>query len=717
MKPSFTLAVVLCFAALIAVVMGAALSTLVDGALRSQTLGLDLLAGETAATLRQSLEKVFRRATTSMLTQRNATKRVGYPFAPPSPDAASQAVNATSAHRQWMALTLGAASMIPPFSVIVVRWAVSGAALSSSRGPGSTQGQLCQVLNPRPLPTQLADINVNCTLQAYQETDLAVPNTSSLLVGFVAPARSAYLAAAWNATRQIMLNPPPKFGAWQDQVQFYSQLQYFIAKNASETVETFLAPFVTMSFEPDGVTPIAMLIGSMAYSHFDAVLRDLVSGVPGACALLVRRATITTAGQPPSDRVISDSSGSTFTVMFSNETGGSVWNGCAVFGARIGCLYNISTHPPYEILRLRIAQLPAASGEVTLASGEQYYGFTQQLSNDFFAFPFEVHVFLPRAYFFAAIERARVVTVLVAVLVSVLGVALACPLLLRMAASVGDLADRLHDPFSPLSTSDSGGVAAAVTATGITGWLCPFCSSFEVEEVAALEREFAAFREVIAVVRGFMYADGGRGGGVEHLGDPIDSSGFVASSTDTSAPTDTSRLEIAPMPAANVVTIAVGSIGAAATDDAAADKSMTSSSKRRRNNVPFAATVVDRAGPSAARPVKPKCFVACVHVFGFQSLRLRHEARARIADVTITKGRGSTAALAVERECMQSADSQMISAELISFSTFVIERFGRLARSVGATLFELHGDHFLVCVRIRDAFKSKMPVRFADRLI
>ena len=70
MKPSFTLAVVLCFAALMAVVMGAALSTLIDGALLSQTLGLDLLASETAAKQREVLERVFRRATTGMLTQR-----------------------------------------------------------------------------------------------------------------------------------------------------------------------------------------------------------------------------------------------------------------------------------------------------------------------------------------------------------------------------------------------------------------------------------------------------------------------------------------------------------------------------------------------------------------------------------------------------------------------------------------------------------------------
>ena len=140
MKPSFTLAVVLCFAALMAVVMGAALSTLIDGALLSQTLGLDLLASETAAKQREVLERVFRRATTGMLTQRNATKRVGYPFVPPSPDAASQAVNATSAHRQWMALALAAARTIPQFSVIGVRWAGTGATLLAVRGAGVTRG-------------------------------------------------------------------------------------------------------------------------------------------------------------------------------------------------------------------------------------------------------------------------------------------------------------------------------------------------------------------------------------------------------------------------------------------------------------------------------------------------------------------------------------------------------------------------------------------------
>jgi hypothetical protein len=70
---------------------------------------------------------------------------------------------------------------------------------------------------------------------------------------------------------------------------------------------------------------------------------------------------------------------------------------------------------------------------------------------------------------------------------------------------------------------------------------------------------------------------------------------------------------------------------------------------------------------------------------------------------------------AIHVQGFNAADVAVAAAERVRFveySHWVIEEVAGLARSLGATLVDLHGDQFLMCLQVRNVKKTRAPTKF-----
>lgn len=727
MKISFSFIICMLSLALIGGAISSSVIQMLPHTSRTQLVTGLRLARMIMDSIQDKIEAPLYRSTRAVRRAANGTRRIGNLFTAATPG------EQESDRRRWLTMLSEVAEMTTATASVLLRFADNNAVyMATHLHGGIITAQLCESQFDEYEPNVTVDAVQNCSAIAYntttsQEIQRDVYNTSLAV---------AYHSNLWNRTLDTLKEQNyTARGVWMDDMKFVS----------TSVQEGFYFYFATMSFDLTTNEPIALVVGATFASDFSDILKLALPNRTESRAFLVDK----------HGSVISYSHGKAYNVTQLTGTSSDppVTSNCRVTGSTMGCLYNISTYAPYYLMRLvhgaRLTLLPPVAGSTDLIglgviiipdSSDIYIVLIKRVESDFIGMSWVTYAFVPFDYFFPGIVDLNISTFVGVLVVSVVGGAVAFYIIRLSTSGVQELATKMTDPWRAKlpqhnSTSNSqssdmntpsvpesqqnsecqliqgqggtnhetadgsakkGKCAKFMEAYGLS-WLMNWTS--QLEEVSQLEAMFAEFRQTINELRGFMLfpLPAGSRPRVPNGDAAADTEAHktkrqrrivrFAASTNSNEEKHLRPQRVAEPSGLTVAGAGTGVIGAIPASTAAAWSSsdFTHTSSGDDSGGPSHVSPLPAAPRGSARADTRFCFVAAVHVSPFNN---------------------AAAFFAPEQR-----------AELIAISQTTVDLFTSMATSVGATMQEFHGDHFLFCVQIRKATKTKVPTLFALRLI
>ena len=428
---------------------------------RSVSHGVELYARERLEALATNARGNILQTFFAVESLVNFTARFG------GPDMLGTSNEANMSRAIWMGKAITASGRRRPVPASIVGRFVDGTfmQLRWDGPPVLTRVQLCAspqgVFNGTNVPETFPH---GCFIAVINETTmLPLPAPSPLhAIAYGLQSRGGVYSAPWNATRDVALS------LGKDAVAFPFAAPFVIYRrsaNGTPISQTLGGGFIASAFKRP-------LLAAPGARHIDIAHFIMVNFLDSSRGFLRQQLLSDSSrgfGTNAAGQVVSFSNGPVFQLVTMQESGWRLYPGCTLGNNNtMGCLYNLSTHPPYALLREFLAaptdsfpnvttlysagdpelHCETATSHFTDSTGEEYFHAAVLLVSPLRQMSNTIHVFTPMSIFRAPTTRSRNVGIAIAACIALLGAGVGVMLVAAASARIELLAEQMDDPLS-----------------------------------------------------------------------------------------------------------------------------------------------------------------------------------------------------------------------------------------------------------------------------